>query len=355
MSSIEYPRVRKTLRRRQYQQSGGAVTFNFPVSQRCEMWRIHCEALRTDKSFNFILTNEGQQMTLEEYIKIVENQDKLFDYARQAIYHMLDINADASEEVIVNKFEENRSKTYGNVPHGELIKFIDDIEKLITGVSSGTITGPPLTRLKHLSQESKMLQLQMLVNPALFRNIFIYDLARICVVLKTNSQIREAKGDVKPLWGKRFNAVIEANSYALTSYHSLGGFYLLQNSADYRSIMGFAASPFFFNKVMEYYFTPPTEFTGNTLALKLSYLTSLVIAKISDDKTVKLADVLADVESKFNGGKTLSPSERKLNEIATGDKLSKIFQRITLEDYQFVIHLCAVINQLAPTEEAGSA
>lgn len=351
---VTYPRVRKTLRNRRYQQSGGAYSFTTIKPERVRFWNEHCDALRKDTDLGFILTDTVRTLELREYIKIVGNQDKLFNYALLAMYDMLGIKEEINEETIIKKFNENRDKGDGNVTHKVLTQFIVDICGLINGVSSEPLRTAN-TKFNYLIKQNPIKQLQMLVNPALFSNLFVSDLARICVEINKNKNILGATPEIQEMWESRFNAIIEANARALTSFSSMDGFFISQDKTIFRGIMGFSDKPLFFINLFK--FINDLRLEQNVRATnpreQLAYITSLIIIAINNDtKQIILDTVIEMIKDKFPGSKKLSTIESQL---AVQFNIEDVFKRISLEEYQFVIHLCAVINKLATEEAPPSA
>lgn len=364
---VAYPRVRKTLRNRRFQQSGGDRVIPALTSDRREFWKKSKE-LSEDNDLKFLLDNNKNNLTPAEYILVVGQQDKLFEYALIAFYRSTlgeDFGDKKDERTIIDRFKTLNYKSEFKSKINDGLKYIFDIYKLVAFNLQETGThiykGYFSVEKDKITIISSNPLLQLFVNPALVKNLFIHDLARICLEHKSNIRLTEDNEEISKLRAKRYNAIIDANALALTTGKSVDGFFLNDKNELFRNKVGFdltTARPgkLFFELFMEYCVVnlptitdklPTTGGLINTvLADRFAFLAACVYHKINDTKQVNLQEVEEFIISKITPEKTLTKNESALN--------NRILKKIPLEHYQFVIHLCAVINKLA-TEDTTPA
>jgi len=358
-----YPRVHKTLRNRRYQQRGGDRVIPALTSDRREFWKKSKE-LSEDNDLKFLLDNGKNNLTPAEYILVVGQQDKLFEYALIAFYRSTlgeDFGDKKDERTIIDRFKTLNHKSDFNSIINDGLKYIFDIYKLVAFNLPETGThiykGYFSVEKDKITIISSNPLLQLFVNPALVKNLFIHDLARICLEHKSNIRLKEDNEEISKLRAKRYNAIIDANALALTTGKSVDGFFLNDINELFRNKVGFdltTARPgkLFFELFMEYCVVNlptitdklPTSSTyrgliNTVLADRFAFLAACVYHKINDTKQVNLQEVEEFIISKITPEKTLTKNESALN--------NRILKKIPLEHYQFVIHLCAVINKLA--------
>lgn len=366
-----YPRVRKTLRNRRYQQSGGdpkkasqaSPPLSFPTftSIRKKAWQAASSGIYSDNNLNFLVAGEGSDttLTLEQYITIIENQDNLFKYALEAMYKMLEMSKEdeADEVKIIEAFKKKQVNGKLDV-FADKLNFVKDVFSLI----SFQVPEGSYFKFNILKNEG-FNQLQLFVNPQMLTNLFIHDLARICIAQKKDTILLTRLGDndkLISLQAARYNAIVDANSLALTSMASNGGFYITQSKAGFNFIRFGSTNetlrdPIFFKIFIKYCkSTLPDNFSfkreqSNLIATVFAALASIIFHSIEVTSfTVKLSDIEEKIIAMFPPlSKTLTKYEDIFNK-------QKLFERISLEEYQFVIHLCAVINKLA-TEDTKPA
>ena len=368
-----YSRLRTSLRRRPGQgpgrtslkQRGGA---DYKVLDRGRWEPI----LRDDEVLRVLVDLEP--LTLEKYILAVEHQDKLFEYALNAVYAACGIAIPVDEMAIIEALKTEATNTTAK----ESIRtYFSDVANLIYFDQTKVFGGVPRISPTKLQEIFKNPPVELLVNPEQAKNRFIQDLAAVCVLQKQDPSILDdcrTDENIKLTRALRYEAANEANSYGMTSNRSRDGFYLLQEITAFRTALGYGRN----DTKSGFWYKFLSRCIGNNVSTimddKFAYFAAYIYSKYAspDYAPGALKNLV------FTGLKTDLPEPRASRVGSMGKQnvahipptadlnaavvstvtMSELLDRFLINDIQFMLQLCyAIENQQVPVsgpEEEGA-
>jgi len=349
-----FDRVRTSLRRKtgirssRRVQRGGARY----MSLRKDKWTPY---LKDHEHLKFLLDDvpfkiEDTQ-SVQHYIAVVERQDELFNYAMDAIYKELGTTRGVDDSALVRASRTANGKTV--------------IKTYLTELVSLICFGPPTAGTK-ISKILTNPVVELLVNPAQLTNIFIADLAAVCILQKFDKTIIQDAVDasIKQTRALRYEAIAEINSRNMTSNKSRDGFYLSQTVVNFRQLAGYDVESItggfwykFLNRCIGPnsptieiterfpYLAAAVFLTYNKPELDFTQLKKMVLTTLLQlpDKTVRRASDPVDAPDRLEFTKNA----------VDGITLTQLLSKISMGELQFVVHLCFAITRDEATVKAG--
>ena len=193
-----------------------------------------------EKSLGLLLKNEDGNHA-EAYIKVLAQQDEIFQVAFKLIRKKLDPVVKGTD---ITKIE--NLLTYAQdikaAPQNDLVAYIKDAALFVTLVED-TVDKDNLTKLQEITQgESGNIEnvdiFELLLFPDRLQNIFIKGLANLFVMLKEVSNRELLKAPyAKSILFKQYRAYVEALALTQTALPLRDGFFMNQSVPEFNGIM----------------------------------------------------------------------------------------------------------------------
>jgi len=312
-----------------------------------------------------------EPLTLEKYLLAVESQDALFGYALKAVYAACGIVNTQDEMAIIEALKTEATVTTAK----EAIRtYFSDVANLVYFDQTKIIGTIPKISPTKLQEIFKNPPVELLVNPEQAKNRFIQDLAAICVLQKQDLSILEdcrTDENIKLTRALRYEAANEANSYGMTSNRSRDGFYLLQEIAAFRTILGYGRN----ETKTGFWYKFISRCIGNNVSTimddKFAYFAAYIYSKYASPdyapgtlKTLVLTGLKNDLPPPRAASRVGAMGKQNVEHIPpTADldaavvptvTMSDLLDRLLISDIHFVLQLCyAVENQTGPDTSLG--
>jgi len=212
-------------------QRGGAVWYSIPA-ERLGDWTSHLHSLGLDLTENSTRSQQSvEAASLEEYYKIVEHQDELFEAALQIIASKVSLTTNyTSTDVIASAATIDARKD-------ELFGYIDDVDQLVNFQKTVVQSAPSwrdYTKLEDLRNKADETLSDILIYSNRVTNVFIKSLANILIVLHQDPTIltQSSNDHLKRLSAQQYESNLKANTLLLTLRPLRDGFYLGQTKGD---------------------------------------------------------------------------------------------------------------------------
>jgi hypothetical protein len=363
---------RHTVKKNKYQQIGGyANWYSIQDAVRQPIWN---QVLPDDLKFvcqNLYKLNGTPPAPdiVKKYIEILERQDELFECAMYAIYMELGIIPDKTltmEKIVEDKEDDIIAIDPNNVtPH---LEYIEDVAKLIYFTQLPNPGGANKTKIQQIVLVDN--KIEFLLNPLRVQNMFMKDLAVICILQKKDPTIlsKLTTDALKDLRAARYGASIEVDAYQTTGKRSRDGFFARQLVHDFRTICGVdrtgGADSFwqiFVRKCNESTTVTNAFFGGAHRDTHYGILAAYVYQLYNANTNINILkeqvlDSLCrkDVSRRFDHPRVIAspylPDWLELdNELYDGMSLKKVYCTIDPEQLEFIVHLIYLIKKLEPT------
>jgi hypothetical protein len=375
-------------------QQGGAQWYDGLATEgerRITYWRAELTERNLMGEFSFILekrnptdsaaeTAEQQKQKIDQFLKLIEQQDLLFDVALGAICR--DINERLTIAVVPGDYESLKGRTTEiDALRGDMIEYLKDVEKLLFFGTDDTVDSTlGATKLQQIYTNPDEPLSTLLLYPWRLNNVFILSMAKLFVSLKEDSSILEDIRDnesVTTLISSQWNSFFLSMVYSLTSRPPRDGFFLNQGETDfmknYIEKEGNSVKTYWYN-LAEFMGNEVNIFTGEGCKnLREPMLYSKITAGIfAEYKAGRLASLLKAFEScDISAGtpefdqdlqnyptlRGVLPEEQYWNtEVGRGSTstMKKLLEQMNDSTLQYMIHLAYTI-QKQEEEKATSA
>jgi hypothetical protein len=390
-TTLKQQRHHQSTRHTRRVQHGGAAWASI-APERLEKWT----AALADTGLEFVLNDawKAGEKAAELYVKLVAEQDTLFDAAVKCMYAEFGI-ADPTEAAIIAAVTTPGDKS-------AIFAYLDDAEMLLSFKKSGVSSREAKTKIQQIKAEGL---LALLLNPARVRNTFIHDLAAICVAQKADPTILTQVTDeaLKNLRINRYEVLTEGNALTQTGAQLRDGYFVMQKISTFRADLGVDATT---GKADRFWSTFLTNCANSNTATVTGFLqkysniegTTLraivgdqgglpyaalaafiynIYATMGGDLTTNVlttistatkSDTLGIAKAANTGIYTLSASTARIDaefpdaselnkDVVAGLTLGQVLSNINLRQLQFIAHLCKAIelNEAAVAAATGAA
>jgi len=363
---------RHTVKKTKYQQIGGSA--DWYIIQDAARQPIWNRVLPDDLKFvcQNLYKPDGVPPApdiVKKYIEILERQDELFECAMYAIYMELGIITDKS--LTMDKIVEDKEDNIIAIDPAAVIPFleyIEDVAKLIYFTQLPNPGNANKTKIQQIVLVDN--GTEFLLNPLRVQNMFMKDLAVICILQKRDPTIlgKLTTLPLKDLRAARYGASIEVNAYQTTGKRSRDGFFARQLVHDFRTICGgdrntgdLSFWEIFVQKCDESTTDSNTFFEGSHRNTNYGILAAYVyqLYKANTNIDILKKDVLDSLCQKDNSRTFTQAVVRASNYLPTwlgldkelydGMSLKKVYYTIDPEQLEFIVHLIYLIKKLEPT------
>jgi hypothetical protein len=294
---------------------------------------VKWNSLLKETDFAFLLDGGWitQKTASEQYETIVEQQDKLFMLAMDAIY--AELNADKMNEGDI-------MEKYATYPAKDtLTNYITDILYL---VNLKDITGSG-AKFDELLKTDKEPLLHLLLNPLRVQNHFIFNLASFIISLKQNpiTDFNEEKAGLMTI---RYDSLSKANTLNMTSTDLRDGPILTMPTKSVTTMLGTNKQDFkssFWYKFLAYANNKKPDFTDIDMNAYTEGFNTW--NSISDVYSILAAYIYSLYKNNGNMDKVMSLKAFNSKTISDSDEL------------KFVNHLLYTIKNLTTPSEAQSS
>ena len=290
--------------------------------ERAAIWRAYMNKVPAVKAkFKFLFDDAGDKRirsndatgVMEEYLRIIENQDDLFAAAVEIIKEQCGQGGAAPEALIAAATTIDPRKT-------EMMAFIDDVESLIN-FSVDTLESDELgkTKLQYIRGDANETLTTLLLYPARLQNLFIQMLAQILVFLKQNPvQLDQAANpSILPIAVAQNQSDVYANAYVLTARPLRDGYYLNQGDINFTEESSIET---FWKPLFKLLTENRTKTESELNIFANADITQKTWAEITADlffayKYNKIGNILTYFKTRRSGANSLPPDTQRRNKV----------------------------------------